>query len=58
MKPSCAFRIRTAFRPDVNLALALLEIPGRTDEAVAHLEAALRLQPGNESARAILARLR
>ena len=29
----------------LNLAIALLKIPGRTNDAVAHLEAVLRLQP-------------
>ena len=38
----------------LNLAIALLKIPGRTNDAVAHLEAVLRLQPGNDAARQIL----
>ena len=40
-----------------NLALALLRTPGREDEARAQLEAVLRLQPGNDAARRILAGL-
>jgi hypothetical protein len=36
----------------------LLKSPGRTNEAVAHLGEALRLQPDNEAARQILARIR
>jgi tetratricopeptide (TPR) repeat protein len=48
--------------PDVpaihlNLALALLKLPGRSDDAVIHLNAVLRLQPGNATARQILAGL-
>jgi len=38
-----------------NLALALLKIPGRTNEAATHLKAVLRLQPDNDLARKILA---
>ena len=41
----------------VDLALVLLETPGRTAEAVAHLREAIRLQPGNEPARRILSRI-
>jgi len=41
-----------------NMAVALLQIPGRGDEATAHLETVLRLQPGNETARKILERIR
>jgi Flp pilus assembly protein TadD len=41
-----------------NLAVALLNLPGRTGEAAEHLEATLRLQPGNEPARQILAGIR
>ncbi len=45
--------------PDVpaihlNLALALLKLPGRTDDAVTHLNAVLRLQPGNVMALQLL----
>jgi hypothetical protein len=40
------------------LAVALLKIPGRTDEAVAHLEATVRLRPENDQARQILTRIR
>jgi len=41
-----------------NLAVALLNLPGRIAEARVHLEAALRLQPGNDAARDLLARVR
>jgi len=41
-----------------NLAIALLKLPGRGDEAKTHLETVLRLQPKNEQARQILARIR
>ena len=41
-----------------NLAIALLRVPGRGDEARAHLEAVLRLEPGNDRARLILDGLR
>jgi tetratricopeptide (TPR) repeat protein len=49
-------------RPDdptihVNFAIILLGVPGRAAEAAAHLNKALRLEPGNERARSILARL-
>ena len=40
-----------------NLALALLRTPGREDEARAQLEAVLRVQPGNDAARRLLAGL-
>ena len=36
------------------LAGALLQVPGRTDEATAQLREVLRLQPGNEPARRVL----
>ncbi len=50
-------------RPDsadahFNLAVALLNLPGRLGEARLHLEASLRLQPGNDAAREMLARVR
>jgi tetratricopeptide (TPR) repeat protein len=41
----------------LSLAVALLKLPGRSDEAKAHLEAVLRLQPGNDAARQILAKV-
>jgi len=41
----------------LNLAIALLKLPGRSDEAVEHLNAVLRLQPGNVTARQMLARI-
>ena len=41
-----------------NIALALLNVPGRGNEAAAQLEAYLRIRPGNEAARQILARIR
>jgi tetratricopeptide (TPR) repeat protein len=44
--------------PHFNLAIALLDLPGRTHEAVSHLETFLQLEPGNETARRILARIR
>jgi hypothetical protein len=40
------------------LALLLSKISGREDEARAHLEAVLRLLPGNESAKKLLNTLR
>jgi tetratricopeptide (TPR) repeat protein len=50
-------------RPDYavihfNFAVALLNSPGHVDEAVEQLEATLRLQPGNDAARQLLARIR
>jgi Flp pilus assembly protein TadD len=39
------------------LAGALLRIPGRADEAEAHLKEVLRLQPGNDRARQVLDQL-
>ena len=39
----------------LNFAVALLKLPGRGDEAKAHLQTVLRLQPGNEAARQLLA---
>jgi tetratricopeptide (TPR) repeat protein len=50
-------------RPDFadahfNLAMALLNLPGRAAEARTHLEAVLRLQPGNQEAAQLLAKLR
>jgi tetratricopeptide (TPR) repeat protein len=42
----------------LNLAAALLQLPGRGREAKAHLEAVLRLQPDNEEARQILSGIR
>lgn len=50
-------------RPDLadahfNLAMALLNLPGRSAEARSHLEAVLRLQPGNQEAAQLLAKLR
>jgi len=41
----------------LNIAVTLLRIPGRDNEAAAHLESALRLQPGNQLARKILDRI-
>jgi tetratricopeptide (TPR) repeat protein len=41
----------------LNLAISLLKAPDQKDEAVAHLKEALRLQPGNDAARQILARV-
>ncbi len=50
-------------RPDLadahfNLAMALLNLPGRSAEARTHLEAVLRLQPGNQEAAQLLTKLR
>jgi tetratricopeptide (TPR) repeat protein len=50
-------------RPDLadahfNLAMALLNLPGRSAEARTHLEAVLRLQPNNQEAAQLLAKLR
>jgi tetratricopeptide (TPR) repeat protein len=50
-------------KPDIaaihfNLAVALLQTPGRTGEAVEHLKTVLRLQPENDSARQLLADVR
>ena len=42
----------------LNLAIALLGTEGGAAEAEAHLDAVLRLQPGNEQARKILAEIR
>jgi tetratricopeptide (TPR) repeat protein len=49
-------------KPDVagfhlNLAVTLLKLPGRIDEAVVQLREVLRLDPGNEAARQMLARI-
>jgi protein O-mannosyl-transferase len=41
-----------------NIAVVLLKAPGGGDEAAAHLETVLRLQPGNETARKILEGIR
>jgi tetratricopeptide (TPR) repeat protein len=41
----------------LNFAIVLLGAPGRTGEAADHLREAIRLQPGNERARQILAGL-
>jgi tetratricopeptide (TPR) repeat protein len=41
-----------------NLGLALAKMPGRSAQAIAHLEAALRLRPDLQFAREVLARLR
>ena len=41
-----------------NLAVVLLKTPGGADEAIAQLEAIVRLQPGNERAARLLARIR
>jgi tetratricopeptide (TPR) repeat protein len=41
-----------------NIAMALLSIPGRTGEAADELEAYLRIRPGSEQARRILAQIR
>jgi tetratricopeptide (TPR) repeat protein len=54
-----ALRLRPDFAAaHFNLALALLDTPDQMDEAVRQLEATLRLQPGNEAARQILAKIR
>jgi len=42
----------------LGLAAALSRFPGRTDEARAHAEAALRLEPGNEAALRLLDAIR
>lgn len=41
-----------------NLAVALLNLPDRVNEARAHLETVLRLQPDNDAARQMLAKIR
>jgi tetratricopeptide (TPR) repeat protein len=41
----------------LNFAIILLNAPGRESEAAAHLREAIRLQPPNERARQILAKL-
>jgi cytochrome c-type biogenesis protein CcmH/NrfG len=41
-----------------NIALVLLRIPGRENEAADELEAVLRIKPGNGLARRILAQIR
>ena len=41
----------------LDLAVALLRTPGRVDEAAAHLREALRLQPDNEKARLLQAKI-
>jgi tetratricopeptide (TPR) repeat protein len=56
------FKEALRLNPDVpaihlNLALALLKMPGRADEAVEHLNAVLRFQPENATARQILANI-
>jgi hypothetical protein len=65
--PDASRRFQAAFshkgaraqkRPVRGESVALLEIPGRRDEATAHIEAVLRLQPGNEPAQKVLARIR
>lgn len=51
-------RLKPDFVPaHLNLAIALLGIPDRAAEAMAHLHAVLQLQPDNEHARQIMARL-
>ena len=42
----------------LNIASALLRVPGRENEAAAQLEAYLRVRPGNEQARQVLAQIR
>jgi tetratricopeptide (TPR) repeat protein len=49
-------------RPDdatlqLNFAVILLKVPGRSGEASAHLKEVLRLQPGNQAAMDLLARM-
>jgi protein O-mannosyl-transferase len=49
-------------RPDdatiqLNFAVILLKVPGRSGEAAAHAKEALRLQPGNQAALDLLARI-
>jgi tetratricopeptide (TPR) repeat protein len=41
-----------------NIAIALLRIPGRANEAAQQLEALLKVRPGNEMARRLLAQIR
>ena len=41
-----------------NIAMALLSIPGRTNEAAEQLEAFLKERPGNEAAQRMLSRIR
>jgi tetratricopeptide (TPR) repeat protein len=57
-----AFEAAARLKPDeaaihFNLALALLRTPGRGGEAAAHLREVVRLQPDNDQARQILARM-
>ena len=42
---------------EARLAAVLLRLPGRRDEARAHLEAGLRLEPQNDGARRLLGSL-
>jgi len=41
-----------------NIAVALLSIPGRSNEAAEQLEAFLQARPGNEAARRMLSQIR
>jgi cytochrome c-type biogenesis protein CcmH/NrfG len=51
-----ALRLKPDFAAiHLRLAMALLKTTGRNNEARAHLETVLRLQPGNQAARQILA---
>jgi protein O-mannosyl-transferase len=53
-----ALRLRPDFAEiHFNLAFVLLGLPGATGEAIEHLKAGLQLQPGNETARGVLARV-
>jgi len=63
--PEAISEYQAALRSDPNLAeahynlgLALAKMPGRSAEAIAHLEAALRLRPDLQYAREVLARLK
>jgi tetratricopeptide (TPR) repeat protein len=56
------YALALRLRPDdatihINLAIALLKIPGRIGDAVAQLNEAIRLQPENQTARRILNRI-
>jgi tetratricopeptide (TPR) repeat protein len=53
-----AARLRPdSFQAQFNLGLALADVPGRKDEAVSHLQAALAANPGLTQARNLIARL-
>ena len=53
-----ALRLRPAAAVYLNLASALLKLPGRAGEAAAQLQSALQLDPGNAAARQLLDRIR